>query len=64
MEGEVVFYDPADLERTKRPPLLEYPQMTSPLGRLYEAWNAANRRAAEEYERRKYEIWRSDRARR
>jgi len=60
MEGEIVFYDPSILEDP--PELVE--DTTSPLGRLFARWNERNRRARDEYERRNYEIWRSERSRR
>lgn len=59
MEGEVVFYDRADLERTKLAPLAE--DTTSTLGRLYAAWNARQQRTRDAYEERKHQIWRAER---
>jgi len=68
MEGEIVFYEQADLDDWRPRPRglvaeLFETDTTSPLGRLYARWNERNRLAREAYEQRNYEIWRSDRAR-
>lgn len=58
MEGEVVFYEPADLKNWRPRPRalvqeLVQTDTTSTLGRLYAEWNAANRRSIDEYARRR-----------
>jgi hypothetical protein len=65
MEGEIVFYSQRDLDEWRPRPRGLVAELqadtTSPLGQLYAKWNEANQRARDEYERRNYEIWRSDR---
>lgn len=64
MEGEIVFYDQADLDEwTPRPRALVAELVgdtTSPLGQLYDEWNKANQRARTAYAERNYEIWRNE----
>jgi len=57
MEGEVVFFDQRALDEWKPRPRALIAELvetdtTSPLGKLYAEWNAGNRQAIDEYERR------------
>lgn len=54
MEGEIVFYDQPDLEAWKPREYVPLDEDTiSPLGQLYAAWNAVQRRTIDEYDRRR-----------
>lgn len=56
MEGEVVFYDRAALnawQPRSRTHYRDVADTTSTLGQLYAEWTATNRRAIDEYDRRR-----------
>ena len=53
---QITFYDPADLERLDEP-LRDGPEMDeTPLGQLFTAWNANQRRTREAYYARLREV--------
>lgn len=68
MEGEIVYYDRSELDAwTPRPRALVQELVetdtTSPLGQLYAEWNAGNRQAIDEYERKTAAVERYEKAR-
>lgn len=56
MEGEIVYYDQAELDDfyRERPELIE--DTISPLGQIYAEWNTIQRATIDEYDRRRREL--------
>jgi hypothetical protein len=68
MEGEIVYYDRSELDAWRPRPRALVQELvetdtTSPLGQLYAEWNAGNRQAIDEYERKTAAIERYEKAR-
>lgn len=65
MEGELVFYDQAEIDAWSPRPRKDWREAdtSSTLGKLYAEWNAGNRRSIDEYDRRIVAMRRYEKAR-